>query len=58
MEKAAQRIGDSGLSIQDTDGKPCAPSRSEPLPLERVLEQQRRARLPFSQSFQNCKPGE
>jgi hypothetical protein len=42
---AAERIGNGGLSIQDTDGKPCAPSRSEPLPLELVLEQQRRQRI-------------
>jgi hypothetical protein len=39
--EAARRIGNGGLSIQDAEGKPCAPSRSEPLPLERVLEQQR-----------------
>jgi hypothetical protein len=39
--EAARRIGNGGLSIQDEEGKPCAPSRSDPLPLERVLEQQR-----------------
>jgi hypothetical protein len=44
-EASARRIGDAGLSIQDRDGKPCPPTRSEPLPLERVLEQQRQARL-------------
>ncbi|GHV79923.1 hypothetical protein AGMMS49944_17140 [Spirochaetia bacterium] len=42
--EAARRIGNGGLSIQDAEGKPCAPSRSDPLPLERVLEQQRRER--------------
>ncbi|GHV76590.1 hypothetical protein AGMMS49942_14110 [Spirochaetia bacterium] len=42
--EAARRIGNGGLSIQDATGKPCAPSRSDPLPLERVLEQQRRLR--------------
>jgi hypothetical protein len=44
-EETARRIGDTGLSIQDRDGKPCPATRSEPLPLERVLEQQRQARL-------------
>jgi hypothetical protein len=43
----ARRVGDNGLSIQDRNGKPVAASRSEPLPLERVLEQQRQARLAF-----------
>jgi hypothetical protein len=42
--ETAQRIGNGGLSIQDVDGKPCVPSRSDPLPLERVVEQQRRLR--------------
>jgi hypothetical protein len=42
--ETARRIGDGGLSIQDRDGKPCPPTRSEPLPLERVLKQQRQAR--------------
>jgi hypothetical protein len=41
---AAQSIGNGGLSIQDATGKPCPPSRSEPLDLETVLEQQRRLR--------------
>jgi hypothetical protein len=41
IAETARSIGNSGLSIQDADGKPCAPSRSEPLPLETVLEQQR-----------------
>jgi hypothetical protein len=44
LAEAARIIGNGGLSIQDADGKPCAPSRSEPLPLERILEQQRRKR--------------
>jgi hypothetical protein len=39
--EGARSIGNGGLSIQDANGKPCAPSRSEPLPLDRVLEQQR-----------------
>jgi hypothetical protein len=47
-EAIARRIGDNGLSIQDRNGKPAAASRSEPLPLERVLEQQRQARLAVS----------
>jgi hypothetical protein len=44
-EETARRIGNAGLSIQDRDGKPCPATCSEPLPLERVLEQQRQARL-------------
>jgi hypothetical protein len=44
-EAIARRIGDNGLSIQDRNGKPVPASRSEPLPLEQVLEQQRQARL-------------
>jgi hypothetical protein len=47
-ETIARRIGNGGLSIQDREGKPCPATRSEPLPLERVLEQQRRARLVIS----------
>jgi hypothetical protein len=46
-EETARRIGNGGLSIQDGEGKPCPPTRSEPLSLERVLEQQRQARLAF-----------
>jgi hypothetical protein len=48
-ETSARRIGNGGLSIQDREGKPCPATRSEPLPLERVLEQQRQARLAFAQ---------
>jgi hypothetical protein len=44
-ETIARRIGNGGLSIQARDGKPCPATRSDPLPLERVLEQQRQARL-------------
>jgi hypothetical protein len=40
IKEAAQAIGNSGLSIIDENGKPCAPARSGPLPLDRVLEQQ------------------
>jgi hypothetical protein len=47
-ENIARRIGNGGLSIQDREGKPCPATRSEPLPLERVLEQQRQARLAVS----------
>jgi hypothetical protein len=38
--KAARNIGSGGLSIQDKDGHPCAPLRTSPLPLERVLAAQ------------------
>ncbi|MDL2228841.1 zinc dependent phospholipase C family protein [Treponema sp. OttesenSCG-928-L16] len=45
IKEAAQSIGNSGLSIQDEEGKPCAPVFSDPLPLDDVLEQQRNIRL-------------
>jgi hypothetical protein len=44
IKEAAQTIGNGGLSIVDENGKPCAPARSEPLPLGRVLEEQARLR--------------
>ncbi|GHU06873.1 hypothetical protein FACS1894151_00380 [Spirochaetia bacterium] len=44
IREAAQSIGNSGLSIRGADGRPCAPVRSVPLPLDSVLEQQRRLR--------------
>jgi hypothetical protein len=37
---AAQAIGNESLSIHDSTGKPCPPHRTDPLPLEEVLEQQ------------------
>ena len=40
IKEAAQAIGNGGLSIVDETGKPCAPSRSDPLPLDEVLKQQ------------------
>ena len=40
FEDAARVIGDTGLSIVDEAGKPCAPNRSAPLPLDEVLVQQ------------------
>ncbi|MDR3247751.1 MAG: zinc dependent phospholipase C family protein [Treponema sp.] len=40
IREAAQAIGNGGLSIQDEEGKPCAPTRSAPLPLDQVLEGQ------------------
>jgi hypothetical protein len=40
IKDAAQAIGNEGLSIHDESGKPCAPTRSDPLPLDRVLEDQ------------------
>jgi hypothetical protein len=44
ITEAAQAIGNAGLSIHDETGKPCAPTCSAPLPLDRVLEQQARIR--------------
>ncbi len=45
VRKAVLCIGNGGLSIQDGQGKPQAPTRSDPLPLDRVLEQQMQLRL-------------
>jgi hypothetical protein len=44
IKEAAQAIGNEGLSIHGEDGKPCAPTRSDPLPLDRVQEDQGRLR--------------
>jgi hypothetical protein len=49
IKKAAQAIGNGGLSIQDESGKPCAPIRTDALPLDEVLAQQ--ARLRNKRSF-------
>ena len=40
IKEAAQAIGNGGLSIVDEAGLPCAPVRTDPLPLSAVLEQQ------------------
>jgi len=42
IREAAQSIGNGGLSIVDEAGLPCAPVRSDPLPLAEVLEVQLR----------------
>ena len=39
-EEAARVIGNGGLSIVDGSGAPCPPCRSDPLPLDDVIEQQ------------------
>ncbi|MDR2247939.1 MAG: zinc dependent phospholipase C family protein [Treponema sp.] len=44
IREAAQAIGNGGLSIRDADGRPCAPTRTDPLPLEKVLKAQERLR--------------
>jgi hypothetical protein len=44
IREAAQAIGNGGLSIQDDEGRPRAPTRSSPLPLDRVLRQQEELR--------------
>jgi hypothetical protein len=44
VKEAAQAIGNGGLSIVDENGKPCAPVRSDPLPLGMVLEGEARRR--------------
>jgi len=41
---AADIIGNQGLSILDENGKPCAPNMADPLPLEQVMEQQKKLR--------------
>jgi hypothetical protein len=35
-----ETIGNGGLNIVDENGKPCAPCRADPLPLEEILERQ------------------
>jgi hypothetical protein len=40
IREAAVNIGNGGLSLQDERGKPRAPLRTDPLPLERVLAEQ------------------
>jgi hypothetical protein len=40
LQEAERAIGNAGLSIVDRTGKPCAPGRSDPLPLNEVIEQQ------------------
>ncbi|GHV03196.1 hypothetical protein FACS189485_05680 [Spirochaetia bacterium] len=47
IEEIARSIGNSGLSVQDENGKPCAVTRTCPLPLERVIEQQERVRQQY-----------
>jgi hypothetical protein len=42
--KAARSIGNGGLSIQDEEGKPRSPLRTDPLPLEKVLAEQMKLR--------------
>jgi hypothetical protein len=37
VKEAAQSIGNGGLSLTDETGKPCAPVRSDPLPLDEVM---------------------
>jgi hypothetical protein len=44
IKEAARRIGNTGLSIMDGEGRPCAPQRTDPLPLGAVLEEQARLR--------------
>jgi hypothetical protein len=40
----AGRIGNGSLSIQDEDGRPCAPNLTDPLPLSDVFDQQAKLR--------------
>jgi hypothetical protein len=40
LREAALTIGDGGLSLQDGEGRPCAPTRVSPLSLDRVLRRQ------------------
>ncbi|MDR2485285.1 MAG: zinc dependent phospholipase C family protein [Treponema sp.] len=44
LKEAAPCLGNEGLSIQDESGKPCAPAKTDPLPLDAVLLQQRSLR--------------
>jgi hypothetical protein len=49
IKEAAQAIGNGSLSIQDENGKPCAPVRTSPLPLDEVLAHQEKLRDPVCQ---------
>ena len=40
IAEAAQAIGNGGLSIVDEEGRPCALSWTDPLPLQEVLDEQ------------------
>ena len=40
IREAAGVIGNSGLSIVNEAGKPCAPARSDPFPLQEILDRQ------------------
>jgi len=40
IAEAGRVIGNGGLSIVDENGKPCAPNKTDPLPLDMVMEQQ------------------
>jgi hypothetical protein len=44
IAEAARNIGNGSLSIQDDEGKPAAPNRTDPLPLDDVLREQARRR--------------
>jgi hypothetical protein len=44
FDEASEKIGNGGLSIQNENGKPCAPNLTAPLPFEQVMEQQRKLR--------------
>jgi hypothetical protein len=44
IKDTARRIGNGGLSIQDESGRPCAPRRTNPLPLGAVLAEQAKLR--------------
>ncbi|QQO10985.1 zinc dependent phospholipase C family protein [Breznakiella homolactica] len=52
IKEAASGIGNSGLSIQDSEGKPCAPSMSDPLPLDEVLAGQQALRRAAAEQFE------
>jgi hypothetical protein len=44
MPDMGEKIDNMGLSIQNEEGRPCAPNLTDPLPLEQVMEQQAKLR--------------
>jgi len=44
ITEAARNIGNTNLSLQDEEGKPCSPNLIDPFPLEDVLQQQGKMR--------------
>jgi len=49
-EGLSAELGNGGLSVTKPDGSPCAPTKSDPLPLDAVLDAQYRLRMAWMAS--------